>query len=1243
MGNHKKYKARDKTVQRMTREGLVQENLSSGEVQHIGKQTENISFQRDIPVSENYSAAARQENPVSKDNSIVKPHSRPTVDHASSAHSEAPVLTDASVKPVVSDNHADMSKESTKPTEDCEFLHPTDGFVPASVIPVYNPEPYQPAEQEKAVYEQPSTSEAPSWQSYNQHYGMDTGYSVEPIIYPQEIHSKEELKTALHAHSLAAAEQHHTRQKHKETFFTNHNDEAPDSGQFSSQENSYSPDKSPVSSVRFEQEHVSANPNTALESQVHSEHSHHSALQTEHKYAVADTKRDFRTEARPNRFHQNIVGKGSAITENSVHSSNSNGINPQKPTTLLTPALADISGSPASPVIDKKAIEASFSAIKDNGVELSHRQDSTVSVTSADRNLNLANAIQTEEPLTKPEKECLPCKGTDRQNLTAHPTSDPQSPIDAPSVQVLNKAVKSKKTSEKSQAAASDNSTDANSASNASDTQGENSKSEKKKRDAKKKKHKKLQETPEPAKAKSKLQFDETDVSGQPGMIGTVKKGAGKAVQQTAVTVSTFVHGKVHEAEHENSAVEGSHKAELLAEKGIHELKQFNQNRSNKKSSSGKPSKLQEAPAENTSKLQHGEPVPQKQQTEEKKGLLNRFYQKRQNKKRAAEAAKAAKQGRKSTEKSMETATTITEKAAIAIQHFVTDHKKTFYALLAILLFLLLLVSQLQSCSIMAAGTFSTVTSSSWPAEESEITAADLYYTKLEAQLQQKVDNIESTYSGYDEYNYNIGEIGHDPVVLISYLSAKYGSFTFNQVKSELDNLFALQYQLDVETDTEQRAVTRTIQVGESLGVVTTSAYCNCSVCCGEWAGGPTASGVYPTSNHTLAVDANNPFVPIGTEIIMNGTLYKVEDTGNFARYGVDFDVYHDDHASALVWGHRNYEAFLAGDSGGSIQMTTTTTVSICNVTLSSKSLQTIITSRMNSDQLNMFTVYQGFRGNRQFLGTPLAANWYGNVSSYYGYRIHPTSGNLQIHRGLDIAAPEGTEILAVHEGTVTTAAYDSSFGNYIVIEDDDGYKIKYAHCSAFVASVGQEVHTGDVIAKVGSTGNSTGSHLHIEFLYKNEYYNPYFYLGVGSGSLYGNGFGFTGDVDALDDARFATLIREAERYLGMAYVWGGSSPSTGFDCSGFVSYVFTNSGVYNMGRRTAQGIYDICTPVSPSDAQPGDIIFFKGTYDTSGVSHVGIYVGNGQMIHCGDPIQYTSINTAYWQSHFYAFGRVGQ
>lgn len=132
----------------------------------------------------------------------------------------------------------------------------------------------------------------------------------------------------------------------------------------------------------------------------------------------------------------------------------------------------------------------------------------------------------------------------------------------------------------------------------------------------------------------------------------------------------------------------------------------------------------------------------------------------------------------------------------------------------------------------------------------------------------------------------------------------------------------------------------------------------------------------------------------------------------------------------------------------------------------------------------------------------------------------------------------------------------------------------------------------------------------------------------------------YTVNAEYLTDEKFATLITEAEKYLGYPYVWGGSNPSTSFDCSGFVSYVLTNSGLVNTGRLGAQGLYNVCSPVSSADAKPGDLVFFVGTYDTPGVSHVGIYVGDNVMLHCGDPIQYTSINTSYWQSHFYAFGR---
>ena len=127
---------------------------------------------------------------------------------------------------------------------------------------------------------------------------------------------------------------------------------------------------------------------------------------------------------------------------------------------------------------------------------------------------------------------------------------------------------------------------------------------------------------------------------------------------------------------------------------------------------------------------------------------------------------------------------------------------------------------------------------------------------------------------------------------------------------------------------------------------------------------------------------------------------------------------------------------------------------------------------------------------------------------------------------------------------------------------------------------------------------------------------------------------------EALDDEVFAAIIKEAEKYLGYPYVWGGSSPSTSFDCSGFVSWVINHSG-WGVGRLGAQGLCNICTPVPSANVKPGDLVFFTGTYDTPGVSHVGIYVGNNMMIHCGDPISYANLNSNYWQSHFYRYGRL--
>ena len=152
----------------------------------------------------------------------------------------------------------------------------------------------------------------------------------------------------------------------------------------------------------------------------------------------------------------------------------------------------------------------------------------------------------------------------------------------------------------------------------------------------------------------------------------------------------------------------------------------------------------------------------------------------------------------------------------------------------------------------------------------------------------------------------------------------------------------------------------------------------------------------------------------------------------------------------------------------------------------------------------------------------------------------------------------------------------------------------------------------------------------------------PDLFLGSGYIGKYVEGSYTDYDIppEALDDEVFAAIIKEAEKYLGYPYVWGGSSPSTSFDCSGFVSWVINHSG-WDVGRLGAQGLCNICTPVSSANVKPGDLVFFTGTYDTPGVSHVGIYVGNNMMIHCGDPISYANLNSNYWQSHFYRYGRL--
>lgn len=316
----------------------------------------------------------------------------------------------------------------------------------------------------------------------------------------------------------------------------------------------------------------------------------------------------------------------------------------------------------------------------------------------------------------------------------------------------------------------------------------------------------------------------------------------------------------------------------------------------------------------------------------------------------------------------------------------------------------------------------------------------------------------------------------------------------------------------------------------------------------------------------------------------------------------------------------------------------------ILNINLTSKSFTDVVTPVLSTEEQEMYSLYMQTKGNRQYIASPFDFDWIPYITGYYGWRIHPVTGEKDYHKGIDIGVPVGTDILAGHDGKVTQAAYDAGgYGYYIVIEGKDGLVSKYAHCDRLLTSVGQQVKKGDMIAKSGNTGRSTGPHLHLEVLKNGRYLNPLFFAespdnGTG-GSNEPNIPEYSGEP--MGNGSFAALLEEARKHLGKPYVFGASGPDT-FDCSGFVSYVLNHSGTASVGRTTAQGLYNLCTPVSRENAEPGDLIFFTGTYSTpNACSHVGIYIGNGRMIHAGNPVQYASINTSYWQEHFYAFGRL--
>ena len=614
-----------------------------------------------------------------------------------------------------------------------------------------------------------------------------------------------------------------------------------------------------------------------------------------------------------------------------------------------------------------------------------------------------------------------------------------------------------------------------------------------------------------------------------------------------------FVHGKVTESEKENSAVEGAHKSEQKAEELFAFVKR--QHKSKEQRRRAKVAKLEQKQFQKEVGFQYQKFLEENPQMQKK--VLQKRLQKQRIKREYIKARKknaATKTAQEAATKTSNAVTAIAKK----LQEIASRHMGVVATVGIVAVLLVMIMTAVSSCGAMFTDTQTTILVSSYLSEPSEIDATDLQFTRLELNLQNEIDRIETDYPNYDEYSYNLGEIGHNPFTLISYLSAVHTEFTASEVESEVQALFEEMYTLTTTPDTETR--TRIV----------------------------TKTGTRTVTD------------PVTGEETEEEYEYEEEE---------------------------EYE------------------VSILRVVLTVKPLETIVAGKMDAEQKEIYALYAQTGGLLQEFASPVKLYWYNYISSYYGYRKNPLTGNEEFHRGVDIAVPTGTTVYATHDGTVITVAYDSHYGNYVVLEKD-GYTTKYAHMDSLSVSAGQTIEKGAVIGTTGNTGSSTGSHLHIECLYNGEYYNPLFYFNVGTETLYGEGTGgTTGNVippDSYDDATVQALMEEAAKYLGYPYVWGGSSPFTSFDCSGFVCWVYSNSGVHDLPRTTAQGIYDQCTPVSASEAKAGDIIFFTGTYNSAGpVSHVGIYCGEGVMIHCGDPISYASINSSYWQSHFYSFGRL--
>ena len=647
------------------------------------------------------------------------------------------------------------------------------------------------------------------------------------------------------------------------------------------------------------------------------------------------------------------------------------------------------------------------------------------------------------------------------------------------------------------------------------------------------------------------------------------------------------IHEKIYEVEHENAGTEAAHKTELAVEGRIRTTSRFVKHRTRSrparrvKALSRKSAKAKANHAYN--QLLHDNP-------DLKKKTLSRFYHKQRLKMQYATQAKQAAHGTKH-------GGTIIAKTVTKLKTATVTLVKSNPKVWLILLLLAMLIMILQSCVVLmttvGSGLGGIVGGTSYLAEDTDIDDVTVLYTRWETELHYRIIHAERDNPWYDEYRFSIDDISHNPFELVAFLTAVYHDFTYAEAWNTLYEIFNEQYQLEFISEVEIR-----------------------------------------------------------TRIETRTSLWE-DDEGNTHTYTYTVVV--------------EYEWL------------------ILNIILTSQSFSDVTLSRMDAEQTDHFHVLMLTKGNRQYLQSPFSFNWLPYVTSLYGYRISPFGGGtIERHWGLDIGLPEGTPILSGQDGRVVFAAYAGGYGFLIVIDDGEGLVSRYAHCSILYVRVGDVVSAGDMIARVGSTGQSTGAHLHLEIVKNGRHLNPLIFTVTNHHLTLPTSTALTDYITVavpltvaansrpsapiyisipiitnhnppittftayeatqappMSAELFDMLIVEAESHLGTPYVFGANGPDA-FDCSSFVCWVFTYSGVYHLPRTTAQGIFDRSTPIPREIMQSGDLVFFTGTFSTTRtVTHVGIYVNDGVMIHAGSPVEFTSMNTPFWERHFYSAGRL--